>query len=474
MENPHKLLHPLLDFAKSISYEHPGQLSLWSVLDRIGFVRGLSQRFFLSELKAFLTGPDAELVTHFNFEKNFNSLAQDHNDFKLFIDMLAENHSIKRLEIGNNYVPANLRDALVKVLTEKKLIELSFRMHWYPESDHNMLFITSLAQQLHQCLHLEKIDLSGNHINEEGLRALADACSRLPFLMKIDLSNVTYVNMTPQVAYNFWLQINTILKEHRDFEDLIRAMPPTPPLEDSHLAADKFHSTPPTSITKSSQERLDQSMSPYASTKKPGNIIETTSDYLSPELPRATRCPTLSSIAKSDDELSPEFPLPKVKKVKTVEPVRFIPAKKTNDVKPFTFFKQNDHSQSMVGSTVIKTFTERLEAIEIDINTNNVFGIKALEIIYYEQDGMTCHKKIMEDPHVLFYRHKGKTYMRNYDGNYIKKWVQMKNYDPFTLREFDRYYKCHIMPNPYMKHEIDKLIRDLENNHQLTYNSRLY
>ena len=232
MENPQ---HPYLEFSKYISHDNPGKLMLWGCFAKIGFIRGINERYFLSEMKKFLTSPHINKITHFNFENNFYLLSiNTERDFDLFIDMLAENNSITVLEIGNNYIPTKLMAKLAKILVEKSsLVELNVRMHWpgFMQSEQNIPFITHLAKELPRNFGLEKLDLSGNHINKEGLIALADACERLEFLREVNLTDITYVNMTPNEVYYYWLRIQKAMSNHQDLLEAIMAMPDTPPPE---------------------------------------------------------------------------------------------------------------------------------------------------------------------------------------------------------------------------------------------------
>ena len=66
-----------------------------------------------------------------------------------------------------------------------------------------------------------------------------------------------------------------------------------------------------------------------------------------------------------------------------------------------------------------KSFMARLEDIGIDITTDNPLNLRLQHLIYFEQFENKLYRKFMEDPHVLFYRHKGHTYQHNYDGSIL-------------------------------------------------------
>ncbi len=186
-------------------------------------------------------------------------------DFDLFIDILAENNSITILEIGNNYIPTKLMAKLAKILVNKNsLVELNVRMHWpgFLQSEQNMQFITYLAKELPRNLGLEKLDLSGNHINKEGLIALADACERLELLREINLTDVTYTSMTPLEVYDYWLRINKAMTNHQDLLEAIMAMPDTPIPEKPKpvrqrtiLISDDEQEVPPVKVVKNNIEQ---------------------------------------------------------------------------------------------------------------------------------------------------------------------------------------------------------------------------
>lgn len=388
MEHPQPL-HPCLDFGKYLSSIEPGVLSLWNCFSKIGFA-GIKERVYLTELKKFLTSKQGNQVNHFNFEKNFYSFAVNtERDFDLFIDMIAENKSITILEIGNNYIPHNLIKKLVNILANKNLDELSIRMHWpgFKQSNHNLPFVTCLIKKLPYFATLEKLDLSGNHLNKECLIALADACEGSDLLLEVNLSDVTYVDILPKDVYPYWLRIHNAINRNQALLEAIINMPDD--------------------------------------ISKKQNLL---------------------SIAVSNDEQEPSTPTLGIL---------------------YTFRLKNPNLEKNL--TNAKSFAERLEYIEFDIDADNYFGVKAIELFYYDVIGTKVIKKIMEEPFALFYFYQGNTYHRNYDGNYLRKYILPKKMDPYTQRHFDVHY---LAENPFLKKEINKLIEKLERDYYVKNSPR--
>jgi hypothetical protein len=110
-----------------------------------------------------------------------------------------------------------------------------------------------------------------------------------------------------------------------------------------------------------------------------------------------------------------------------------------------------------------KTFTQRLADIGITPKQQEVLGMKAIELVYYEPIAEKLHVKFMEEPAALFYKHGQHTYQRTYDQGYISRLVK-KRIDPFTGRAISEHV---IMPDPFYKEWLESFVKRLEEDYQL-------
>jgi hypothetical protein len=196
-QNP---VNPMVDFAKKVSPDEPYKLVLWDELKWVGFsrhFRGNGESIYLAALRDFLCSDESSMITHLNFGNNFYYTSLNaHINFNRIVDAIANSQYLQELHFGNNIIPLESMEPLSTALANNtKLRELSLTMNWpgFDKSSENIKFIPFLAKSLLRNVCLEKIDLSYNHIDEEGIKALATACEANQNLLEINLSHAKYV-----------------------------------------------------------------------------------------------------------------------------------------------------------------------------------------------------------------------------------------------------------------------------------------
>jgi hypothetical protein len=226
--------NPMVDFAKKVSPGEPHKLVLWDELKWVGFsksFRGNGESIYLAALQDFLCSDQSKTITDLNFEKNFYFTSLNaHIDFNRIVNAIANSQYLQVLRLGNNIIPLESMEPLSKALAHNsKLRELSLTMNWpgFDSASDNVKFMPWLAKSLIRNVSLEKIDLSYNHIDEEGLEALAASCELNQNLIDLNLSHLKYVTKhgtyptPPQHLQSFVARIKKALANNNDFLDAV-------------------------------------------------------------------------------------------------------------------------------------------------------------------------------------------------------------------------------------------------------------
>ena len=163
------------------------------------FRRGFHIRDFLMQLKEFLNSDRGRTITNLDFSHNFymdtNELNPRKNGFDILADMIAKNSTLRTLNIGNNIISTWSMQKFVDALANNgTLCELNLEMHLptYNNLKENVNSIIVLAKGLSRNFSLEKLNLSYNYINKEGLIELTVAFETHRELLEIDFTNVTF------------------------------------------------------------------------------------------------------------------------------------------------------------------------------------------------------------------------------------------------------------------------------------------